>query len=339
MSRVLVTGASGFVGGHLVAALTHRGDDVRALVRPTSDVRRLKQLDVELLCGDIADADSVARAVDSVDVVYHVAGAIKARRYADLLRSNEQGVENVASACAACPAPPVLVVVSSLAAAGPAPPDRPLVESDAPRPVSNYGRSKLRGELAALRHAAAVPITVVRPPIVFGEADPAMALMFRPIARLGIHLVPSWRSRRFSLIHAADLAEALILAAHRGTRLEPAAASSPQRPAGYYFVADRQQPTYAQLGRMIGQAVGRSWVIVLPVPQPLAWPVAAASDLTARLRGRTSILSIDKMREATAGSWTCSPQRAEEELGFCVAAPLADRLAQTARWYRSAGWI
>lgn len=336
--RCLVTGASGFIGPHLVAALREQGREVRCLVRRTSNVEALAGLDVELAYGDVTDSESLQRAVAGTDEVYHLAGVTKALRAADFAKVNEQGVEHLAAACSATDSPPVVVLVSSLAAAGVSPEDRLRCERDPAAPVSIYGRSKRAGEVVAHRWAERLPISVVRPPIVFGEGDRDMLQMFQPIARWGIHVVPGLKTRRYALIHAADLSAALIAAAERGERLTPAEDGS-ETGRGYYFVAYEQQPTYAELGRLIGEALERQVVRIVRVPQAFSWMMAAAHEVGSRVRGRASILSIDKIREYRAGSWVCSVEAARQQLGYIPLGTLPERFAQTARWYRQQGWL
>ncbi len=241
------------------------------------------------------------------------------------------------------PDPPVLVAVSSLAAAGPSQPDQPRREIDPNAPVSDYGRSKLAGERALRTLADRVPITIVRPPIVFGEGDPAMLRVYLPIWRIGVHMVPGWAPNRFSLIHAADLVELLVLAAARGRRLLPIDPNGPESGAwaaqGIYFAACPETPTYGELGRMIAAAMGRR-VLVMPTAAPVVWMVAGAAEGFHRLFfRRPAYFNLDKAREATAGSWVCSPQAAAEELGFSVTVSLQDRLRQSVEGYRAAGWM
>jgi nucleoside-diphosphate-sugar epimerase len=233
----------------------------------------------------------------------------------------------------------VLVVVSSLAAAGPAPSDRLRTETDPPVQVSHYGRSKRAGEKVAEKFADRLPVTVVRPAIVFGEGDPKMLAMFRPIVRFGLHIVPGRGRRKYSLIHAADLATLLILAAQRGQRLDPVAHAGASTAKGYYFAAGPDHLTYAELGRAIATAVGRDYVRVLPTPPRTLWVVASVNQALSQVLRRPFTFDLDKAREAAAGSWVCSVQRAVDELGFRTAAPLAVRLCQTARWYRENGWL
>ncbi len=346
MGKVLVTGASGFIGGQLAEALISRGDEVTCLVRRAVSADRLASLGAKVIEGDVTVAGQLLPAIANVDTVFHLAGALQVLNAADFHRVNAGGVANLLDACRARTTPPVVVIVSSLAAMGPSRRGQPHTESDAPRPVSNYGRSKRAGEIEAVARAAHVPTTIVRPSIVLGEGDRVGLSMFRMIDRLRTHLVPGWARSSLSMIHVADLVPALIAAAERGTRLAAPDAGANGAligdridPRGHYFIAGDEHPTYAQLGRMVGEAVGRRRTLVIPVPSGLVWPIAACVEATGRIRRRAPFAGLDKAREALAGHWTCSSARARADLGFNPAAPLADRLRQTAEWYRRHGWL
>jgi len=334
---VLVTGASGFIGRHLVQRLLPRGCRVSCLVRATSHIGDLKSAGVHLITGDVTDRAGMGRALEAsqADVVFHLAGLTKALRADDFVRVNAGGVESVAGACAGRADPPVLVVVSSLAAAGPCTGGRSSVEGDLPQPVSAYGRSKQAGEQAAAHYAAAVAISIVRPPIVFGPGDRGVLEMFRPIARWGIHVVPGRGAGRFSLIHVSDLVEGLLLAAEKGERL-PRGGSPGQ---GVYFVAADDDPTYAELGQAMAAALEKGRATVVPMPRPLMRLAGLCGDTLGRIRRRPGWGDSDKIAEALAGAWTGSSVKAHTHLGWSPAATLAQRLRETAQWYRQAGWL
>jgi nucleoside-diphosphate-sugar epimerase len=343
MSRVLVTGATGFIGGRLVESLLHRGAEVRCLVRPSPRVEPLRKLGVELVSGDLASAGDLRPALRCCDVVYHLAARTSALTRRELYQTNVAGSAAVARACAGQLTPPTLVVVSSIAAAGTAVAGRDRGDADPPRPVSEYGRSKRAGELAAVAWARRLPLSVVRPAIVFGPGNREMLPIFQTVTHLRLHLVPGFKPRRVGLIHSDDLIEVLLRVAERGRRIDPghgdADAGAGRSPPGYYFASDTEFPTYANLGRMIARATGSEHVLVMAVAEPIAWLAAAGAQSWGRLLRQTSSFNVDKLREAFAGDWTQCTRRLEQELGFRPRASLQQRLQETAQWYSGQGWI
>lgn len=341
-SRVLVTGATGFIGHHLVKALLERGDQVRCLVRPTSDTSRIPTTDIELVTGDVLDPSSLAEAVEGIDTVYHLAGQIDASMSKLLNSVNVEGTRNIAEACARQGNPPVLVIVSSQEAGGPDPNDRPRTEADPPAPVTHYGNSKLLGERAASEYASRVPITIMRTAGVFGEGDRATLSIFRAfrIGGLGIHPLPRAHKIRISLIHAADLSNALILAAERGERLPGPDEASPKQGVGLYYPTAEERQTFAEIVETASRALGHDRIWIIDIPLVFAWIVTGLSEFWSRVSGRPAgVLSLDKARAAAAGSWTCSPEKTMEQLGFAPEHSLAERVHQTVAWYREHGWL
>jgi nucleoside-diphosphate-sugar epimerase len=331
---VLVTGASGFIGWHLSKALRKRGERVVGLVRRTSEVGQLEPLGIELIHGDVTDPASMQEVIRDVDVVFHLAGVTKGLRYEQMHAINAHGSRNVARACVVNDVR-TLVSVSSLAAVGPSRNGAPLCESNVPRPVSNYGRSKLAGERAASEFSDRLRISVVRPSIVIGEYDLASLEMFKSIHNLRLHLVPGFRAKPFSVIHATDLAELLILVAEQGERRDTADSNSGQ---GVYFAEGDERPTYAEMGDLIGAAINRRFVKLSIGPNVLRVS-AALADVAARVRGRPLFFSSDKVREATRGPWICSGEKARRQLGFRNERSLCERFKQTGQWYLKHGWL
>jgi len=338
MSRCLITGASGFVGSNLARLLRREGWDVRCLVRASSRLDQIEPLDVELARGSLDDAASLRAAAAGVDVVFHLAGRTAALRTSDFVRDNVEGTRRLAEVCAAQSNPPVLVMISSLAAGGPGTLKAPRREIDPEQPVSAYGRSKLAAERAAADAADKVPLSIVRPPMVFGQADRASLQIFRGMRFLPVHPSPGLRRFAISLVHVTDLCTALLRVAEGGERVPAGGSHSANGGTGKYHVAADRHITYGQLGLLAGAAAG--WTVAsLPLPKAIFWFAGSVGEVVGRLRCRPALVNIDKVREATARGWVCSDEKIRDELGYLPGATLEDRFAETVAWYRQHGWL
>lgn len=333
-----VTGASGFIGASLVNHLLTRGCEVRCLVRPTSRTEHLDRGGVQLVIGAVDAPETYRAALAGCDTVFHLAGMLTATNPRAMLRVNGGGTRQLADACAALSTPPRFVYMSSLAAAGPAPRGRAFRdEADPAAPVSWYGRSKHNGEVALARRAKRLPVTIVRPGIVYGPRDTQGAAIFRVIRRTGLHVVVGFQTPRLSLVHVDDLVRLLGTVADRGEILAPGPRGRPGQ--GIYLACDdREHPTYWEFGHRVAAALGCR-VLVWPLWRCVGRSIGAAAEAAQRLGGPASVLTRDKIREATAANWACSAAKARSQLDFQPMYPLDVRLAETAEWFREHGWL
>jgi nucleoside-diphosphate-sugar epimerase len=337
MSRCLITGASGFAGSNLARRLRSDGWDVRCLVRSSSKLDQLEPLGVELVYGSLDDPAGLRSAASGVDVVFHLAGRTAAFHRNQYTLDNVGGTQQVAEACASQPGAPALVMVSSLAAGGPGTKKSPRRESDPERPVSAYGRSKLAAEQAAVTVSRDLPISIVRPPMVFGQADRASLQLFRSMQMLPLHLSPGMRRFAMSLVHVTDLCDALVRVATHGERVMSNGAGGEPGQGKYYVAADRNV-TYGEMGQLAAKAAG--WTVAtLPVPRPIFWIAGSIGEVVGRVRKRPALVNFDKVREACAAGWVCSDEKIRRQLGYQPAAPLEERFAETVAWYRQHGWL
>lgn len=335
----LVTGATGFIGFHLVQALIEKGTAVRCLVRQTSDTSRLPVDQVELVQGDILDPPSLEQALLGVGTVYHLAANIDASKRKSLYKVNIEGTRNVAAACASQPNPPVLMYLSSQEAGGPDFNGVPRTELHEPAPVTHYGETKLQAEVAAAEFANRVPMTFVRASVVFGEYDTETLAVFKAfrIGGVGLYPLPGANTVKLSIIHARDLAGFLMLAAEHGERCLSNSASDTGE--GVYYSAYGLHPTFGELIKIAAQALGDERIQIIEIPMGVVWLVAGLSELWSQLRGGApGIINLDKARGVGAGSWTCSPEKSIQ-LGFSPQYSLTQRIQQTVTWYREHGWL
>jgi nucleoside-diphosphate-sugar epimerase len=327
MRKVLVTGASGFVGGHVVHALRSRGIAARCLVRKTSRLAFIEPLAPELAFGDVTQPETLVPAIEGIDSVVHCAGLTKAASRAEFLRVNEIGSRNLYAACEAQKhAIRKIVHLSSLAALGPSIDGKPVTEESIPHPVSDYGESKLSGQRVAESRMPVLPISIVMPPAVYGPNDVNFLIYFKFVARGVIPLIGK-SARYLSLIYVKDLARAVaeILVADQTTGRS-------------YLVDDGSIHTWTSVANTIGEAMAR-------IPRPIHLPVAAArglgimGDLYSKITGKASLISSQKIRELLPTSWTCSTQRICTELGFHPQYPLERGIRETLAWFKENKWL
>ena len=323
--KALVTGASGFIGRRLALALARRGDEVACLVRPTSDIRPLQGHPVKLVQGDLGLPESLVRAVEGMDWVFHLAGVIQAIDGPAFEAVNTLGTRNLVQACLqASPRPEKLVFVSSIAAAGPNPPGKPLTEADEPRPISAYGRSKLAAERVVLEAGTRLAATIVRPPNVLGPGSKELEAAAR---LLRIRLSPALGDAlpRTSLIDVDDLVSALILAAE-----------NPRSAGQTYFVTDGLAYAWTEIAAAVAEEFGgHRFNIKVPFGAQLL--AARLAEAAARLSGRPPRLTREIVRAARDHSWLYDSSKIERELGFRPKFGLRESVRRAAEELRSVG--
>jgi nucleoside-diphosphate-sugar epimerase len=324
---VLVTGGTGFIGSHLVERLVAEGARVRCLVRRKSSLAYLPADRIELAYGDLASGEGLEEAVDGARIVYHLAGVTKATSVERFYAGNTKATANLLAAIEAAKEKPArLVHVSTLAAAGPSEDGTPLTEDAEPHPITHYGKSKLQAEEVVRRSAFADRAVIVRPPVVYGPRDTDVYLIFRSASR-GFALRIGREESYFSYIFVDDLVEMLT------------AAATSDAAAGRTFFAGNPEPAgWGQFNAVVARLAGRK-IRTISVPPALALTLAFLSEVNSRLRGRQSILSREKVREARCRYWVANTSRAEREMDFQTRTCLEDGILQTLTWYKNAGWL
>lgn len=320
--NVFLTGGTGFIGSHLIDHLLARGDKVLALVRNPAKAADLESRGVECLRGDLFSLPPLPA---RIEVVFHLAGITRSLRPGDYYTVNREGTASLFRRLAAAPGKPKVVVLSSLSASGPSVDGRPIKESDPPRPVSHYGRSKLLAEQESLRFRDRFPLAIVRAAAIFGPRDTDFLFYFKMIAR-GI-LAAVNTSRMLSLCYAKDLAEALVLCATRDL------------PSGEVFnIADPVPVSWNELGEAAARALGKKTVRI-SVPMCAIGAAAALSEARGRLTRRPQIFTLDKYRDMRQPSWVADVTKVERCLSFRTRYPLDAALWETMDWYRERKWL
>jgi nucleoside-diphosphate-sugar epimerase len=293
------------------------------LARSPDKAARLVELGVRTVAGDLEDLPALEQACEGREIVFHLAGLVRARDEAEFLRVNEGGTRNLVRA-AQHQGSLRFVQLSSMAAGGPSAPGRPQTGDETPRPVSAYGRSKLAGEQVV--RESKLPWTILRPPLVYGPGDTEILRAFKAAARLGLSATLGSGDQELSALFAPDLADALV------------AAGSGETAGKTYPVCHPEIFTSRELARAVGEAVGKR-VRIFNIPAGVTRGLLAVIGASARVVGRPTLLDSSKADELLAPAWTGDPEAIRRDTGWQAANDLDAGLKKTAAWYREQGWL
>jgi nucleoside-diphosphate-sugar epimerase len=324
--KVLVTGASGFLGGHVAELLSKRGDHVRALVRKTSNRKHLASLpNIELFEGSVEQVDRIAEAVNGVDAIVHSAGLIKARSTDEFFAVNVGGTSNLVEAARRRPLKR-FVFVSSLEACGPSADGEP-VATEQESPVTAYGRSKLAAEKVVLSAKDEIPVVILRPGAIYGPRDGEILEAFKSIQRGLLPLVAGGEAKGM-WIYATDCASACVCAID---------ADVPS--GGVYFVDDGCGPMeQRQMLADAERAIGKRAFLRASLPVPLLMAIARGVEAFGRVSNRPVMLTREKANMLLQ-HWVCSSEETRRDLGWAPAVLWPDGVKLAVRWYRDNGWL
>ncbi len=324
--RVLVTGATGFIGGRLTERLLEAGDEVRLLVRRPDAAKRLSDLGATISPGDLTDRASLDRAVTGVDVVFHCAGlsADWAPR-ADFEAINVTGAEALARAAATQPALTRFVHISTTDVYGY--PRVACADDAEPRDVGlPYNSSKLRGELAVRAVAAetGLPLTVIRPATVYGPRAKDWAVEMAKLLATKDLMVVAGGHVPAGLVYVDNLIDAMLEAAQR-----------PAAKGRIYTVRDAGTETWRQYLDALADGLKLPRVS-LSLPEWLALSLGAVSEAAWSLvRAKSRPLVTRHAVYVLARDQAYGIDRAVRELGFSSRVSFAEGMTRTIAWLES----
>lgn len=326
--NVLVTGATGFVGSHVVDVLLERGHNVSFIARATSNMRWLEGKPVQRVDGSLFDLHSLRDAVATADVVIHVAGLTAAKNEAEFLKGNRDATRNLVDAVRTYrPELQRFVHISSLAVCGPAKDDEHPVTEEMPlHPITAYGRTKKLAE-DVVREANDIPWTIIRPPAVYGPRDSAVLTFFQAVNK-GLATYIGFDEKKVSLVHVRDLARGIVDAAF-----------APRAVGQTYFISSDEYYTWPQVAALTGAIMGKRRVLSLRLPHALVLGIAGTVGFIGKFMGKPPVLDYEKGLDIIQRYWICSTEKARTEIGYRQEMSLKDGLRDTVTWYREHRWL
>jgi len=326
---LLITGASGFIGSHLIGLGIGRGYEVYALVRTTSNIQNLS--DINLIYGDVTNYDSLLAAFAQLkkqgvklDYIIHAAALTKSNSKEEIRTVNYNGTFNLYTALERLNyLPKKIVFISSLAACGPGKPGQ-FIEKEQSQPITTYGKSKLEAEQFIL-NSANIPTVIVRPTAVYGEGEKDLLSVFKLVNR-GFNPVLGFHRQDLTFIYVKDLTYLIFHALEKGM------------PDKIYFATDGHIYDKQSFPGAIAESLGKkpiTLVIPLTVIKVLSW----ISQTGYALLGGVSALSLEKYHELVAPSWVCRVQDTYAELDYIPQYTLKEGVKETSAWYKKNKWF
>ena len=338
--RILVTGASGFIGSFIVSEGLSRGHEMWAGVRATSSRQYLTDPRIRLAELDLGNPDRLLQQMEEYrrqmgaaawDCVIHAAGATKSLSRQGFFRTNTEGTRHLVEALRqAGMMPRRFVFVSSLSIFGAIRESdySPIRATDTPRPNTAYGQSKWEAE-QWLQAQADVPWVVLRPTGVYGPRERDYFLMAKSIAQ-HVDFAVGYRRQEITFVYVRDVVQAVFLACERPDDAVLHHA---------YFLSDGQSYSSRAFSDLLQREMGDPWVLHIKAPLWFLRAVCAVNGTLCRWMGRLTTLNMDKYNILAQRNWNCDIQPARDELGYDPQWPLDRGVAETVKWYKEEGWL
>ena len=324
--KLLITGASGFLGYHLIEAALLQDYEVFAGVRKSSHTTHLDKNRVTVVSLDLSDTNSIKNLLEQhgINYIIHAAALTRAKTEPDYNFSNALLTRNLALAAAVQPGIQKFVFISSLAALGPSADGEPVHEDALPRPLTWYGKSKLLAE-NYLREINQLPFIVLRPTAVYGPREKDLLLVVKSVNR-GMEMYIGKDEQKLSFVYVKDLADVTIAALESKIIGE------------FYNISDGRIYDRYAFANAVKKSTGKK-SIRLQVPHGIIKTLAAGMDSLYRRSSKTPVLNLDKVKELTAKDWSVNIEKCRRDLGFEPRYDLDQGMAETIEWYKSNKWL
>ena len=328
--KILITGASGFIGSFIVEEALRKGFETWAAVRKSSSREWLQDERINFIELNLSSKEQLVEQLKphQFDYVVHAAGVTKCLNKQDFRRINTEGTKNLAEALMALEMPlKRFVFVSSLSIFGAIKEQQPydeIRETDTPQPNTEYGRSKLEAEKYLA--TTTLPYIILRPTGVYGPREKDYFIMAKSIKGHSDFAV-GYKRQDITFVYVKDVVQAVFLALEKGEN------------GRQYFLSDGQVYQSTTFSDLLHEELGRPWWIRITAPVWVLRIVTFFGEYVGRLTGKVTALNNDKYNILKQRNWRCDIQPAIDELGYQPKVQLAEGVKETIRWYKEHKWL
>ena len=330
--KILITGASGFIGSFIVEEALRRGNETCAAVRKSSSKAFLQDERIHFIPLNLSSKEQLIEQLkeQQFDYVVHAAGVTKCLNKADFRRINTEGTKNLVEALMAVKMPlKRLVFVSSLSVFGAIKEQMPydeIRETDTPQPNTEYGRSKLAAEQYLDSLGTRVPYIILRPTGVYGPREKDYFMMAKSIQQ-HMDLAVGFQRQDITFVYVTDVVQAIFLALEKG------------KTGRKYFLSDGEVYQSTTFSDLIHEELGRPWWIRITAPTWVLRIVTFFGEYVGRMTGKVTALNNDKYNILKQRNWRCDIEPARRELGFEPKVKLKEGVKRTIKWYKDNKWL
>ena len=331
-NKILITGASGFIGSFIVEEALNRGMEVWAAVRPTTSRRYLSDPRINFIQLDFSSTDKLVEQLRNhvFDYVVHAAGVTKCLDKADFRRVNTDGTRHLVDALLQLQMPlKRFVFISSLSVYGAIHERQPyqdITENDCPRPNTAYGKSKLEAERYLDSIGNDFPYIILRPTGVYGPREKDYFLMAESIKK-HVDFAVGFRRQDITFVYVEDVVQAVFLALDHGMS------------GRKYFLSDGEVYSSTQFSDLLKKEMGVKWMLRIVAPVWVLRSVAAIGERVSHITKKPTALNNDKYNILRQRNWRCDSEPAMDELGYHPHYKLAEGVSLAVKWYKENGWL
>lgn len=323
MKKILVTGASGFIGKNLIQFLYKKNYSLKILFRNENFKKKIEPYG-ETFKGDLEDFVSLKGLLKDVEVIIHGAGSIKGNNYKDFYKGNVKTTENLINLIKEEGEDiKKFIYLSSLSAFGPANSEKLPAEEDMPCPISHYGKSKLEAE-KIIEENLGIPVVILRLSGVYGPEDREIFTFFK-YAQKGTLYFPLRKNQKIQLIYVKDVCIAVEKALEGKT-------------GGVFFIAHSEILNTLEICFFFKEIIGKP-VNILTIPEPVVKFFSYLNLCLGIISGKKTMFNPQKVKELLQEKWLCSTEKAKKELEFEAQVPFSQGARETYKWYKENNWL